>query len=326
MDETQKRKENFAECEVYLCEPHRDVLGDIRHALKSMGFENIVEISRGPRLWEMLEDGSPDLLIFDVDMDGGKTMGLINAIRQRIVGENPFLPMIATTWDAKPETIRKVTGLGADDILIKPVSIKNLMTRIDTIVYGRKPFIVTSDYIGPDRRKDPSRGSNIKQIDVPNTFRKLALGEPMPARGEMIENSWTEINLERQHRNAFQIGFLVNLLLPQLKEDDVDDDGLDYIDRLFNTTKDALNRFKDVEHLPQFKNSPFKVLTENMNELAAKLQLNPDDVDAKTIKLLTPLSMAINKAVAPDSDEAALAHDIGSAINNFQKRKAGQRV
>lgn len=326
MADHQKRKENFTDCHVLLCEPHRDVRADIRHALKGLGFENIEEIHKAEQLWSAMEDSSPDLLIFDVDMDGGRNMSLISALRQRDVGDNPFVPMIATTWDAKDVTVRKVRGLGADDILVKPVSVKALMTRIDTILYGRKPFIVTSDYIGPDRRKDPARGSSIKQIEVPNTFRSIALQEPMKPKTEAVEDAWTAINVERQHRNAFQIAFLVKLILPQLEEDDVDDDGIEYIERLVKTAKDALSRFQDVEHLDIFKNSPFKVLTENMLDLAGKLERNPDGVDAKTIKLLNPLSMAINKAVAPDGDDAVFAHDIGSAINNFQQRKAGQRV
>ena len=42
---------------------------------------------------------------------------------------------------------------------------------------NRKSFIVTSDYIGPDRRRDPDRTSSIKPIEPPNILKALAEGD-----------------------------------------------------------------------------------------------------------------------------------------------------
>lgn len=65
---------------------------------------------------------------------------------------DPFTPIIAVLSEASPGTVRRGVDSGADDLLIHPWSEGYLDQRLQNIIHNRKPFVVTSDYVGPDRR------------------------------------------------------------------------------------------------------------------------------------------------------------------------------
>ena len=50
----------------------------------------------------------------------------------------------------------------SDDLLLMPVAPAQVMTRIDNLMQGRKPFIVTHDYIGPDRVHVMAGGRSVR--------------------------------------------------------------------------------------------------------------------------------------------------------------------
>lgn len=87
------------------------------------------------------------------------------------------MPVIVTTWEADQDLVEKVADCGADALLVKPFAPKQLIERIEFLANRRKKFVVTSGYVGPDRRKDQTRESPIPLIDVPNTLRAKVQGE-----------------------------------------------------------------------------------------------------------------------------------------------------
>ena len=83
---------------------------------------------------------------------------------------------IAISWDPTAKLVDQFAGSGADYLVAAPFSPKQIIDRIRAIVHHRTPFVVTSDYIGPDRR-DGGRGTELPLIDVPNSLRAKVLGE-----------------------------------------------------------------------------------------------------------------------------------------------------
>src|SRR3546814_18089900 len=64
-------------------------------------------------------------------------------------------------------------------LLVKPLSTRIILDRIETVALHRKPFVVTSDYIGPDRRTAVARrDSNVPLIEVPHPPREKMPGRP----------------------------------------------------------------------------------------------------------------------------------------------------
>lgn len=145
-------------------------------------------------------------------MDGGEAMALANLIRAGELGINPFVGIIITVWQPSEAVIRRDVNCGTDEIVVKPLSPKKLMERIHVVAYNRKPFVVTSSYIGPDRRAKivkEREGQKISSIDVPNTLEAKVRGRPlsMEALREIIGEAMFEINEQRLKRYSYQIAF-----------------------------------------------------------------------------------------------------------------------
>lgn len=188
-----------------------------RNALFGMGFRNIEMIGSCDDLRQWLGDNDTDLLVIEASENIEEACRVMQEIRQGKTGRNPFLIIISTTWQTSGEIVRGVVGAGADDLLVRPFSVKQVADRIRTHVDARKGFVVTSDYIGPDRRRDSQRPSDAQLIAVPNSL-KLRAAEGLPAQAaavlaaRAIEKSRSLVNLEKMRRSAFQIGVLADFL------------------------------------------------------------------------------------------------------------------
>lgn len=82
----------------------------------------------------------------------GKTLGYIGQLRQNKVGKYPFLSIIAACADPNQRKIHTISDYGIDYVIVKRFGPIQLVQRFERIAKVRKPFSVTSSYIGPDRR------------------------------------------------------------------------------------------------------------------------------------------------------------------------------
>jgi len=105
----------------------------------------------------------PDLIVTDAALPDGDLFALVERIRTGDLGANPFVPVILMTWNADGVAIKNAVDCGVDFILAAPFSLADVFKRIKILINERKPFVVSSEYIGPDRRRDPSRGDT----DIP---------------------------------------------------------------------------------------------------------------------------------------------------------------
>lgn len=116
-------------------------------------------------------------MICDVTKNTDDACQTFSAIRHNELGTNPFICINGVAWSPKQALVNKVMGSGADVLVAAPISPSLILDRIEALVRSRKPFVVTSDYIGPDRRFLDDRGNEIELMEVPNSLRAKALGQ-----------------------------------------------------------------------------------------------------------------------------------------------------
>lgn len=297
-------------------EPDPGLRTALRNALSREGYEGVRDFDKIEPLREAMMKTNPDLLILDSEMDASDSEGLIQQMRHGRVGENPFVPVIVTIWEPTQQVVQRVASSGTDDLLVKPISPAQLFDRIKVLSNNRKPFVVTSDYIGPDRRKDVQRGSEIKSIDVPNTLRAKVKGEAVDptASREVIQRVTAQINDMKLKRNAFQISFLVGLLLPEFQHGQVTGALEDGVTRLVSVAEDTGERMKGTkyEHVSELCSSILGV--------AVSLSESLGSPSKKDVELLKPLSDAILLGFNPGAQAEAMSGQISSAISNYKKR------
>lgn len=187
------RRFQFASALLY--DPQSSMRYNTRIALLNIGFGEVEAVTSLKELEERLEAGNYDLIVGDSRSNGGDTTGLVKKIRQHSVGKNPFVNVIVTLWDTSIEQVQAIIDSGTDDLLVRPMSSTNLNDRVQTLVQARKPFIVTGDYIGPERRQIVRGLSPVSHMVVPNSLQAKVQNRPeLDATPENVRAALQAVN------------------------------------------------------------------------------------------------------------------------------------
>ncbi len=114
----------------------------LTYNLEAEGFR-VECVARGDEAEERLREATPDLVILDWMLPGG-TSGLEICRRLRARPDSKTTPIIMLT--ARGEEAERVRGLsvGADDYVVKPFSVPELMARVRALLRRSRPERVAS--------------------------------------------------------------------------------------------------------------------------------------------------------------------------------------
>ena len=284
-----------------------------RTALMGLGFRDIEDTPNFAEFEHRVRSGAHDLLISNIDDDEGDVCGLVKNIRHGAIGNNPFVVVVLATWTPAHDLVVRAVDSGADDLLGKPLSTSQIGERIKTLVRARKRFVVTTDYVGPDRRGNEERPAEIETIEVPNTLKAVVENDPAAAAPGAILAALETVNLQKLQRHGVQIGVLAALLI----ESDSgigDDDGGAHVERLVSVADDLSRR---IDSTPYAQISDLcGALTKIAGSIAATGRPARKDLD-----LLQQTAMAIRLAFDPDKDSAAIAADIAATVDHIKDRR-----
>jgi two-component system, chemotaxis family, chemotaxis protein CheY len=133
--------------------PHMRAL--IVAVLQAFDIKNIHEASTGEGAWNVLQASPCDIVFLDWVMPGISGLELTKRIRTLPNSPNPFVPIIMLTGHTSLEHVRAARDAGVNEFLAKPVSAKNIVARMMSIIEHPRPFVRTKVYFGPCRRRRP---------------------------------------------------------------------------------------------------------------------------------------------------------------------------
>lgn len=155
------------------------LLQAIRGTLYHLGCREVTYTASLQELEQTLGDRSCDLVFVQADIAPIKSVcGFLRSVRQGDIGNNPFLPLVSVTRTATPDQVKALAAVGIDDLLPYPWAENYIDVRLENLIHNRKPFVITSDYIGPDRRGKPRAGDTASAAlsrEVPNPLKAKAL-------------------------------------------------------------------------------------------------------------------------------------------------------
>ena len=167
----------------------------LRYNLETQGYE-VETIARGDEADTRLKEGTPDLVILDWMLPGLSGIELCRRLRAR--PETRQLPIIMLT--ARGEESERVRGLstGADDYIVKPFSVPELLARVNALLRRASPErvadVLSFGDIAIDReKKRVSRGGHA--IDLgPTEYRLLEFLMERPgrvfSREQLLDGVW----------------------------------------------------------------------------------------------------------------------------------------
>ncbi|HIJ62853.1 MAG TPA: response regulator transcription factor [Rhodospirillaceae bacterium] len=143
----------------------------IRRALidsfRQSGADEVLDPTDWKALAEILAAKAVVLMVVDDTLSQRPTADLIRKIRQGELHAHPFPLIIMLANEREEHQLRALIDCGPDAIVLTPISIADLFSKIDMLASGRKPFVITRDYVGPDRRKAPREGAGEPKIISP---------------------------------------------------------------------------------------------------------------------------------------------------------------
>ncbi|PHY17522.1 response regulator [Caulobacter sp. BP25] len=133
----------------------RSIVGTI---LKGVGVRQIREAMDGAEALQVLRDWRPDIAVVDFKMSPLDGVQFTKLVRNAPDSVDRFLPIIMLTGFAERHRVFEARDAGVTEIVVKPVTARSLLDRINTVIFHPRPFIRSPDYFGPCRRRrnDPS--------------------------------------------------------------------------------------------------------------------------------------------------------------------------
>lgn len=144
-------------------------------ALSFSGYQ-VLQAANGRDGLDMALHQSYHLLLLDLVLPGPSGLEILEAVRRT----RPTLPVIVLT--ARSQEDDRVQGLrqGADDYVVKPFSVKELLARVEAVL-----------------RRSPSRPSDVVRVSVPQGVFDLERRELCFHDGQRVELSEREADLLR---------------------------------------------------------------------------------------------------------------------------------
>ena len=167
----------------------------LRYNLEAEGYE-VETCVRGDDADTRLKESAPDLLVLDWMLPGLSGIELCRRLRMR--PETERLPIIMLT--ARGEESERIRGLstGADDYVVKPFSMPELMARVRAMLRRTRPELVStllrSGDIELDRETHRVRRANREIHLGPTEFRLLEFLMQSPgrvfSREQLLDGVW----------------------------------------------------------------------------------------------------------------------------------------
>lgn len=279
--------------------------GSINLLFKNAGFKN-VEVFRADldRALPHITSGTCDLLVLDDLFDNKPTIPIIRKIREGKIGDNIFMPIIYLISTTDEKEIKKGIEAGADDVVVKPLSVNLINSRVGGLLSRKMQYVVTPDYIGPARHPEELTGILKDQlIDAPNILRAKSEGhhEIITKVHNEIQSANKNINDRRVTLQGDQISDLIERIVAEPTE------FKPLIKNIRKIAREFSDRLKDsnLYHVSE--------LCQMLNKVIAELK-GVDD--KRNLELLILLGQAISLSFKKDEASRIQALEMANLIKS----------
>jgi CheY-like chemotaxis protein len=137
------------------------VVDDNRHAaeivksiLASLGAKGIRAAATPHDAFEIMKLDAMDMVIIDQNLgQGDDGIQLVRRIRNDPTCPTPYVPILMLTGYTEHKRVTAARDAGVSEFLSKPFTVTGLIKRLDALIQNPRPFVRSSNYFGPDRRR-----------------------------------------------------------------------------------------------------------------------------------------------------------------------------
>jgi len=138
----------------------------LRELLRGTGLQQVDIVDSAVTAFEMIRTDPPDLVFTDWQMQDRSGLDLLRDIRETSDSPDPLMPVILLTAKDGQDSVIQGRNAGATAYLLKPITLGGIVDRITDAVTKPRTFVVSPNYIGPDRRLSRSPIANDRRAGV----------------------------------------------------------------------------------------------------------------------------------------------------------------
>ena len=143
----------LASLQILLVDDNPHMRSIVMTILKGVGVKSVREASHGVEALAALERFPADIAIVDFNMQPLDGVQFTKLVRNAKDSPNLYLPIIMMTGHAERSRVMEARNAGVTEFVVKPVTAKSVMSRIQAVIFKPRPFVRTDDYFGPCRRR-----------------------------------------------------------------------------------------------------------------------------------------------------------------------------
>lgn len=198
---------NLDTAEGILIEPGAGSRSALREVMWRTGVRRIVQFDDIPPV-RSEELATADVILIGLDGATSEALSVIRKVRQWASTANPFAFVFATQFEPTREAIVGALEAGVDTVLGKPLSVATLRQHMTTQIAAPRQWLVSSGYVGPERRTGPGSGRGTR-LAAPHLLQMKSAGVPVGQIQDAVRRTWTEVAQHRALHSAYQVGFWV---------------------------------------------------------------------------------------------------------------------
>jgi two-component system, chemotaxis family, chemotaxis protein CheY len=144
--------EGLAAISVLVVDDNRQMRTIVGTVLTAAGVGRIHYAPDGREALKILTGNSIDVIYVDYEMPRMNGLDFISAVRAN-EGPMRFLPIIMLTGYSDLTRAQAALDRGVNEFLRKPVTAKDILSRLEAVILRPRPLVHSPVYIGPDRRR-----------------------------------------------------------------------------------------------------------------------------------------------------------------------------
>lgn len=207
------KKNDYSDVKILLAMENPLVRQGMQTALHNAGYGRAQEVDSLAKMVEILTESRFDVILSATELGRDAVIPLLIQLRHGGLAHHPLPIIIPFLTNTEQDYVRRVIDVGPDDLLQMPVVPAQLLTRLSSLTEKRKTFLVTSDYVGPDRRTAPRPGTlPVPVLDVPNPLMLRIAKQPTEQIEETLLQASLRLRAMRLARYAFELQWLARAI------------------------------------------------------------------------------------------------------------------
>ena len=195
----------------------------LQNALQHEGFQRPIDVASYDKLLAAVEAQPFDVIVTATDLAGQFVPPFLGQLRRGALIHHPLPVIVTLLTSVEAEYVTQVIDCGPDDMLQLPISSGQLLSRLTQLAENRKLFVVTSDYVGPDRRQTLRPGTAAApQTEVPNPLQMRMMRLPEETFLFEMDACARKLKQMRLERFAFELQWLLRAIRQQFLPDQKD--------------------------------------------------------------------------------------------------------